>query len=76
MIVRIDEQIAIEVSFRPTNRETGIDDDVCFCIRERGPQNMRIFGADETSIQLTPTQAEQMASALTEAVETSGHTPS
>ncbi len=75
MIVTIDEQIAIEVTFSSMNREDGIDDDIRFCIREHGPQNMRVFSADETSLLLTPTQAEQLASALTQAVKASRQTP-
>lgn len=75
MIVRIDEQIAIEVTFSSTDREEGFDDDIRFCIREHGSQKMKIFRADETSLLLTPTQAEQLASALTQAVEASQQTP-
>ena len=71
MIVKIDEQITIEVSFSPTNREKGFDDDIRFCIREHGPQNMKIFRADETSLLMTPTQAEQLALALMQAVTAS-----
>lgn len=76
MIVRIDEQIAIEITFSPTDREDRFDDDIRFCIREHGPQNMRIFCADETSLLMTTTQAEQLALALTQAVEASRQTPS
>lgn len=75
MIVSIDEQITIEVTFSSIDREDGFDDDIRFCIHEHGPQNMKVFRADDTSLLLTPTQAEQLASALMQAAEASRQTP-
>ena len=75
MIIRIDEQIEVEVSFSPTHREDGHDDDIRFCIREDGPQNMRIFSADTTTMLLTPRQAEELAVALTQVAAESRQAP-
>jgi len=67
MIIQVDENISIEVYFHPANREQGSDDDIRFCIYESGPDNLRIFAADETSFLLTSEQAESLASALQQA---------
>jgi len=75
MIIDIDEQIRFRVSFDPADRETGFEDDIRFAILERGPAEFRLFGADETSLLLTPAQAEQLAAALLEAARMSRATP-
>ncbi|MCX6030307.1 MAG: hypothetical protein NT169_13560 [Chloroflexi bacterium] len=75
MIIDIDEQIRFQVSFDPADRETGFEDDIRFSIVETGSAELRLFGADETSILLTPTQAEQLAAALLEAARLSRATP-
>lgn len=75
MIIRIDENITIEVSFSLANREEGYEDDIRFAIRETGAKDLRIFAADETSFLLTPEQAEQLATALTKAVQESRSVP-
>jgi hypothetical protein len=71
MIIRVDENITVEVSFNLVNREEGYEDDIRFAIRETGPKALRIFAADETSFLLTPEQAEKLATALTEAARES-----
>jgi len=71
MLVKIDENIAIEVGFSAFDREDGFDDDIRFCINECGPRDRRISAADETSVLLTPEQAEQLAVALKEAADAS-----
>jgi hypothetical protein len=71
MMIRVDENITIEVSFNLANREEGYEDDIRFAIKETGVKDSRIFAADETSFLLTPEQAEQLAMALTKAVQES-----
>jgi hypothetical protein len=73
-IIEIDETIRFKVSFSVANREEGFDDDSRFTITETGPQGARSFEADETSILLTPVQAEQLA-ALSEKARRSRATP-
>jgi hypothetical protein len=75
MIIEIDEQIRFEVSFTPLDREAGWEDDIRFAIHETGPAEFRLFAADETSLLLTPAQAEQFAAALLEAARVSRATP-
>lgn len=71
VIIQIDEQIQFQVSFNPADREAGFEDDIRFVILETGPAEVRLFGADETSLLLTPSQAEQLATALLEAARAS-----
>jgi hypothetical protein len=75
MMIRIDEQICFDVTFDPLDREEGYDDDIRFTIVETTTSSIRVFGADETSILLTPEQAEQLARALLAAVEASRAMP-
>jgi hypothetical protein len=75
MIIQVDDNISIEVYFDIADREQGYDDDIRFRIIERGPQNLRIFAADETSFLLTALQAEQLAQALQQAAADSTNTP-
>jgi hypothetical protein len=75
VIIQIDEQIQFEVSFDPSDREVGCEDDIRFVIIETGPPEFRLFTADETSILLTPAQADQLATALLEAARLSRATP-
>ncbi len=75
MIIRVDEQISIEVYFDPADREEGYEDEICFRIHESGPKDLRMFAADETSFLLTIEQAERLASALHEAAMKSRRTP-
>jgi hypothetical protein len=76
MIVKIDDNISIEVYFDIADREEGYEDDIYFVLHETGPENLRIFKADSTSILLTPNQAEQLAAGLQEAAQASRETPS
>jgi hypothetical protein len=64
MIVQVDEQISLEVYFDPADREQGSEDEIRFCIYESGPEDLRLFAADETSFLLTIDQAEGLAAAL------------
>lgn len=67
MIIPVDEPISIEVYFDLLDREEGADDEIRFSIRESGPEEFRLFAADETSFLLTIEQAEELAVALREA---------
>jgi hypothetical protein len=67
MKVQVDENICVEVHFDPADREQGFGDEIRFCIHERGPKNLRLFEADETSFLLTIDQAERLAAALQKA---------
>lgn len=75
MIIQVDENISIKVCFDAADREEAFDDEIRFCISESGPEEMRIFGADETSFLLTAEQAEQLASALQQAAAESRSIP-
>ncbi len=75
MIIDIDEAIQFQVSLDPADREAGCEDDIRFAIVETGPAELRLFGADEASLLLTPAQAEQLAAALLEAARMSRATP-
>jgi hypothetical protein len=75
MIIQVDEQIRFEITFETADREPGFEDDVRFTIIETGPADFRLFTADETSILLTPAQAEQLAEALWTAAQQSRATP-
>ena len=75
MRIPVDETIAIEVRFDVTDREEGYEDDIRFAIHESGPREVSIFGADTTSILLTPSQAEQLARALLQAARDSRSVP-
>jgi hypothetical protein len=55
--------------------EEGFLDDIRFSIQEKGPREIRLFAADETSILLTVEQAEQLALALLQAADKSRQTP-
>ena len=63
MVIQIDEQIRFEVKFDLLDREEGYDDDIRFIISETIPGPERVFAADETSLLLTPDQAELLARA-------------
>ena len=58
MIITIDETVRFEVSFSVFNREAGFEDDIRFAIADTAPPGARIFESDETSLLLTPAQAE------------------
>ncbi len=75
MVIQIDEEIRFEVTFDPLDREAGYEDEIRFAIHETATGPMRVFGADTTSILLTPYQAEQLARALLAAVAASHSTP-
>jgi len=75
MIIQVDENISIEVYFHPTDREEGFDDDIRLSLHESGPDHLKIFKADSTSILLTVEQAEQLSSALMDAAEASKNMP-
>jgi hypothetical protein len=75
MIVQVDKQISLEVYFDPADREQGFEDEIRFSIYESGPEDLRIFAADETSFLLTCEQAERLASALQKAVADSRGSP-
>jgi hypothetical protein len=75
MIIQVDENISLEVYFDPADREEGSDDEIRFCIYESGPDNVRIFAANETSFLLTCEQAEQLAAALQKAAAGSKSLP-
>jgi hypothetical protein len=67
MIIRLNENISLEIHFDPADREQGSDDEIRFGIHESGPKDMRLFEADETSFLLTIEQAEELAVALQKA---------
>jgi hypothetical protein len=71
MVMKVDESISLEVYFDPADREQGFEDETRFRIYESGPEDFRIFAADETSFLLTCEQAERLASALQKAVSDS-----
>ena len=75
MRIQVDENISIEVYFDPADREEGYQDDISFRLIESGPEERRIFKADETGILLTVNQAEQLAVALQEAANASKSLP-
>jgi hypothetical protein len=75
MIIRVDENITIEVYFDIVDREVGYEDDIRFTFHETGPKEIRILKADSTSVLLTPEQADQLAVALMQAAEESRSTP-
>lgn len=58
MIIQIDERISIEIGFDLADREEGYEDDIRLSISESGPEDLRIFKYDATSLLLTPDQAE------------------
>jgi hypothetical protein len=64
MIIKVNENIAIEVYFDQADREEGFDDEIRFRIYESGPENGRIFAALETSFLLTCEQDDRLAFAL------------
>jgi hypothetical protein len=59
MIIQIGGNISLEVYFDPAERELGFEDDIRFRIYESGPEDLRIFAADETSFLLTCEQTER-----------------
>ena len=67
MIIRLNENISLEIYFDPADREQGSDDEIRFRIHESGTKDMRLFEADETSFLLTIEQAEELAVALQKA---------
>jgi hypothetical protein len=75
MIIQVDENLALEVFFDPRDREPGFDDDIRFRIHESGPENLRLFAANETGFLLTCEQAERLALALQKAATESRDTP-
>jgi hypothetical protein len=75
MIVQINETISLEVYFDPADREQGFDDEIRFRIYESGPEDIRVFAADETSFLLTSEQAERLAAALETAAAESKSLP-
>ncbi len=74
MIIKIDDNISIEVYFDISDREKGYEDDVRFALHETAPEKFKIFKADSTSILLTPNQAEQLAAGLQQAAQASRET--
>ena len=72
---QVDENISLEVYFDPADQEQGFEDKVRFRIYESGPEDFRIFAADETSFLLTCEQADRLAAALQEAAEDSKNLP-
>ena len=75
MIIQVDENISLEVYFDPADREREFEDEIRFRIYESGPEDLKIFAANETSFLLTCEQAERLAAALHKAVTDSESAP-
>ena len=75
MIIQVDENISLKVYFDPADREQEFEDEIRFHIYESGPEDLKIFAANETSFLLTCEQAERLASALHKAVTDSKGAP-
>ena len=75
MKIDTDQNLTIEVTFNILDREEGFEDDIRFALRETGPKDQRIFTADEVSFLLTPEQADNLATALSEAADASRRVP-
>ena len=75
MKIDIDQNLTIEVYFDILDREEGFEDDIRFALRQTGPKEYRLFPADEIGFLLTPEQADQLATALTEAAQASRSVP-
>jgi len=71
MIIETDNHLTFEVTFAVYNREEGFNDDIRFVMRESGPTTARNLQGDESSLLLTPNQAERLAEALLQAAEES-----
>jgi hypothetical protein len=75
MIIKINDNLAFEVSFDVDDREIGYDDDGRFALCHSGSKKMWLFPSNEVSILLTTDHAEKLASALHQAAEESRRTP-
>ena len=75
MKIDTDQNLTIEVTFNILDREEGFEDDIRFALRETGPKDQQIFTADEVSFLLTPEQADNLATALSEAADASRRVP-
>ena len=65
----LDDSLAIEIYF--DKDDCGYTDNICLKITESCQDEEKIFRHDENNLYLTPEQAEQLAKALTVAVEKS-----
>ncbi len=75
MKIPTSNEITIEVYFDSQDREEGWPDDIAFVLTETGRKDTHIFPSAETRFLLTPEEAEQLASALTQASAASRNTP-
>ena len=74
-IIKVDNELSLEVNFNPIDREEGFQDDIRFKIIEKAPDNMKILRSNEVSFLLTTKQAEELAIALHDAVDDSNSLP-
>lgn len=65
----LDNSLHVSVFYESTDSD--FDDDICIRLREKCPEDEKIFKADETNIFLTPDQANQFALLLIEAAKQS-----
>ncbi len=63
----LDDTLQLRVFF--DKKESRFDDDICLCIRERCPDEEKLFIADETNIYLKPEEAALLVLELERALE-------
>jgi hypothetical protein len=67
----LNGSLVVNIFFDPKDRE--FEDNVCVCLKELGPDEEKIFYADETNIFLTAEEARGLAGMLLKAADMSAH---
>ena len=67
----LNGSLVVDIFFDPGDRD--YDDNICICLKEFGPDEEKIFYANETNIFLTAEQARELANLLREAADQSSH---
>ncbi|MDP2966506.1 MAG: hypothetical protein Q8N39_10825 [Pelolinea sp.] len=65
----LNGSLKIDVFFEKNDKE--YEDNICVCLEEYGPEDERIFYADETNLFITAEEARKLAEMLIEAAERS-----
>lgn len=67
----VNGSLIVEIFFDPKDRE--YEDNICLSFSESGPDEEKIFYANETNIFITPEEARQLAALLIAVADASSH---
>lgn len=67
----LNGSLILDIFFEKRDRE--YEDNICLQFKESGPDEEKIFYANETYLYITPEQARQLSQMLNQVADTSSH---